>query len=154
MAARLNARVVGQQGVTEYLTLAYVHVAQDTGLARFVQAGHPPPLLLRGDGTAEFIGSGGLPVGLIDDAMFHDHTLQLAPGDRLLLYTDGFTEAVLPDGSMLDTVGLLDVVRTVDSGLTGPDFLDALYDVLRDRLAGATEFDDDISAALLEYGQV
>ncbi len=154
MAARLNARVVGQRGVTEYLTLAYVHVAQETGLARFVQAGHPPPLLLRGDGTAEFIGSGGLPVGLIDDAMFHDHTLQLAPGDRLLLYTDGFTEAVLPDGSMLDTVGLLDVVRTVASGLSGPDFLDALYDTLRDRLAGATEFDDDISAALLEYGQV
>ena len=154
IAARLNARVVGQQGVTEYLTMAYVHVAQDTGLARFVQAGHPPPLLLRRDGTAEFIGSGGLPVGLIEDAVFEDHALQLATGDRLLLYTDGFTEAVLPDGSMLDNEGLLGVINSLPKGLLGPDFLDALYDALRARLADGAEFDDDISAALLEYGQV
>lgn len=152
LAGRLNARVVGQQGVTEYLTMAYVHVAQDTGLARFVQAGHPPPLLLRKDGGAEFIGSGGLPVGLIENAPFEDHVVQLAPGDRLLLYTDGFTETVLPDGSMLDEAGLLKLVLSIPADRTGPDFLDALYDGLKNRLDGRTEFDDDISAALLEFG--
>lgn len=154
MAERLNARMVGQQGVSEYLTLAYVHVSQDTGLARFVQAGHPPPLVLRKSGAAQFVGTGGLPIGLIEDAMFEDHEIALEPGDRLLLYTDGFTEAVLPDGSMLDADGFLDLVQSLQPGLNGPDFLDALYDALRARLGDSAEFDDDISAALLEYGQV
>lgn len=154
MAARLNARVVGQEGVTEYLTMAYVHVAPETGVARFVQAGHPPPLLLRRGGGAEFLGSGGLPIGLIKDAPFEDHTVQLEPGDRLLLYTDGFTEAVLPNGSMLDNDGLLDLVERVPESLSGPDFLDELYNALRDRIGPEAEIDDDISAALLEYGQV
>ena len=153
MAARLNARMVGQKGVTEYLTMAYAHVAPDTGIVRFVQAGHPPPLLLRRDGTAKFIGSGGLPIGLIDDASFEDHAIQLAAGDRLLFYTDGFTEAVLPDGSMLDENGLLELVRCISSNHGGPEFLDALYDVLRAKLADGTEFEDDISATLLEYGE-
>lgn len=154
MASRLNARMVGQKGVTEYLTLAYVHVCPTTGLARFVQAGHPPPLLLRRNGRAEFIGSGGLPIGLIDTASFVDHSIQLTPGDRLLLYTDGFTEAVLPDGSMLDSPGLLDLVQSIPKACCGPDFLDALYDGLRVRLADGAEFADDVSAALLEYGEV
>lgn len=153
MAERLNARMVAQQGVTEYLTLAYAHVQQDTGIARFVQAGHPPPLLLRRDGEAAFIGSGGLPIGLIEGARFEDHEVALEPGDRLLLYTDGFTEAVLPDGTMLDGDGLLALVRSIPEDRKGPAFLDALHDVLREKLGDGAEFDDDLSAALLEYGQ-
>lgn len=154
MAERLNARMVGQKGVSEYLTLAYVHVSQTNGLARFVQAGHPPPLLLRKSGEAEFIGLGGLPIGLIDDARFEEHKIALSPGDRLLLYTDGFTEAVLPDGTMLDNDGLLALVISIPPDLRGPEFLDALYDALKAKLGDMAEFDDDISAALLEYGEV
>lgn len=152
VATRLNTRVVGQKGVTEYLTLAYVQVTPGTGLARFVQAGHPPPLLLRHDGKAEFVGNGGLPVGLIEDAPYEDHAVHLVPGDRLLLYSDGFTEAALPDGSMLEDEGFLALVRSITSDQTGPDFLDALYDALKRRTGNTVDFDDDISAALLEYG--
>ena len=154
MAERLNARMVARQGVTEYLTLAYMHVAQDSGVARFVQAGHPPPLLLRRSGEAAFLGSGGLPIGLIDDACFDDHEVALEPGDRLLLYTDGFTEAGLPDGTMLDSDGFLDLVLSISDDVTGPAFLDALYDALREKIGASADFDDDISAALLEYGPV
>ncbi|MEN8683013.1 MAG: fused response regulator/phosphatase, partial [Marivita sp.] len=67
---------------------------------------------------------------------------------------DGFTEAVLPNGSMLDNDGLLDLVERVPESLSGPDFLDELYNALRGRIGPEAEFDDDISAALLEYGQV
>lgn len=151
VAARLNARVAGQQGVTEYLTLAYVHVCPSTGIARFVQAGHPPPLLLRRNGEASFIGTGGLPIGLIKEATFEDHAIQLAPGDRLLLYSDGFTEARMPDRTLLEEDGLLRLVQSLPPDKTGPDFLDALYDALSVAARGANEFADDISAALLEY---
>jgi len=152
VASRLNGRMMGQQGVTEYLTLAYMQVAAQSGRARFVQAGHPPPLLLRATGEASFIGNGGLPIGLIDDATYDDHFLTLEPGDRVLLYSDGFTEAMMPDGTMLEEEGLLALVRNVPTYHTGPDFLDALYEGLRAKTQFADDFDDDISAAFLEFG--
>ena len=152
VAARLNRRLVRQQGVTEYLTLAYAHVAPDTGAVRLVQAGHPPPLLLRRTGEASFVGEGGLPVGLIEDARFDQVTLQLDPGDRLLLYTDGFTEAQRRDGTMLEEDGLLRIVRTLPESARGPDFLDALYAALKRWTGDVQDLDDDISAALLEFG--
>ncbi|MCK0151250.1 fused response regulator/phosphatase [Marivita sp. S6314] len=154
VASRLNERMVGQKGVTEYLTMAYVQVAAQTGRARFVQAGHPAPLLIRADGHMAFLGDGGMPIGLIDEATYHDHAIDLRAGDRMLLYSDGFTEAVMPDGSLLDDAGLLDIVRSVAPGRTGPDFLDDLYDALKAKTRFAQDFDDDISAALLEYGGV
>lgn len=152
VAARLNGRMVGQAGVTEYLTMAYLQVAAQSGRARFVQAGHPPPLLLRRNGETAFLGDGGLPIGLIEDATYCEHHLQLEPGDRVLLYSDGFTEAVLPDGSMLDNHGLLELVRSVQADVTGERFLDALCDRLRAKTGRNRDLDDDISAAFLEYG--
>lgn len=152
VASRLNGRMVGQPGVTEYLTMAYLQVAAASGRARFVQAGHPPPLILRAGGEAQFIGDGGLPIGLIENASYDEHTLKLFPGDRVLLYSDGFTEAVLPDGSLLDDDGLLEIVRSVPDGLRGSAFLDALYKGLKARTGDQSDLDDDISAAFLEYG--
>jgi len=151
VASRLNSRMMDQRGVSEYLTLAYMQVSALTGRARFVQAGHPAPLLLRASGEAEFLGDGGLPIGLIEDASYHEHQLLLHSGDRVLLYSDGFTEAVLPDGTMLDEVGLLDLALSVPKDKTGPKFLDALYEGLKAKTHFANDFDDDISAAFLEY---
>ena len=56
--------------------------------------GHPPALLLRADGTADYLPTpGGQLVGVLPDAHFATATVRLAPGDTLLLYTDGLTEA-------------------------------------------------------------
>ena len=56
--------------------------------------GHPAPLLLRADGTADFQPLGGGPfLGVIDDVVFTSTTVRLGPGDTFLLYTDGLTEA-------------------------------------------------------------
>ncbi|MFI2034889.1 PP2C family protein-serine/threonine phosphatase [Streptomyces bottropensis] len=61
---------------------------------RLASGGHPPALVLRADGTAEFLPTpGGLLVGVVPSAPFVGATTVLAPGDTLLLYTDGITEA-------------------------------------------------------------
>ncbi|MFD9353488.1 PP2C family protein-serine/threonine phosphatase [Streptomyces sp. NPDC060031] len=61
--------------------------------------GHPPALVLRADGTADFLPTpGGLLVGILPDAPFTTATTTLAPGDTLLLYTDGLTEARTGEG--------------------------------------------------------
>ncbi|MGW1671434.1 PP2C family protein-serine/threonine phosphatase [Streptomyces sp. NPDC002324] len=61
---------------------------------RLASGGHPPALVLRADGTADFLPTpGGLLVGVVPSAPFAGATTVLAPGDTLLLYTDGITEA-------------------------------------------------------------
>ncbi|MFF1439559.1 PP2C family protein-serine/threonine phosphatase [Streptomyces sp. NPDC058295] len=63
-------------------------------VVRIASGGHPPVLVLRADGTADFLPTpGGLLVGVLPDARFVAATTVLAPGDTLLLYTDGLTEA-------------------------------------------------------------
>lgn len=146
VAEALNSRLVSDAGVEEYLTMAFCTVDPDGRYLKMVQAGHPPPLLLRKGQAPEFIGKGGLPIGLINDASQHQLECSLNAGDRLLIYSDGFVEAEMPDGSLLDDRGLLGLIAETHG--SGPAYLDALYDNLL-KIVGDVR-DDDISAVLLE----
>lgn len=147
--ARLNALALDEMCTDRYFTMAYADLDLASGALRFAQAGHPPPLVLRADGRAEFPGGGGLPVGLIPDAEWEEHALRLGPGDRLLVYTDGVTECADPSGAMLEEEGLVRLARA-RAGLAGRPFLDALLADLRAH-RGGEELEDDVSMALLEY---
>lgn len=71
------------------------------GFVRMVNAGHTPPIILRVNGEIETIGSTGPVVGLIRGSAWHVHDALLAPGDSLVLYSDGVTEAESPEGHEL-----------------------------------------------------
>jgi serine phosphatase RsbU (regulator of sigma subunit) len=92
---RLNDAML-QDGSSQFATvvLAYVSAADDGGLrVRIALGGHPPPLVLRADGTMEAPGSFGVLLGMLEDAPLHDAEFALHPDDLMLLYTDGVTEA-------------------------------------------------------------
>src|SRR5215471_7217741 len=60
----------------------------------FANAGHNPPLVLDADGSARFLEQGGLPLGMFRDTRYYEYYLTLDPGQLLVLYTDGVTEAI------------------------------------------------------------
>ncbi|MDE4141391.1 MULTISPECIES: PP2C family protein-serine/threonine phosphatase [Phaeobacter] len=151
VASMLNARLIADTGIEEYFTMAYCIVDLRSGVLKMVQAGHPHPLLLRKDGTAEFIGKGGVPVGLVPDIGYSQEELVMEKGDRLLLYSDGFTEARLESGEMLEAEGLLELIRKCDSSQSGKEFLDDLYWNLTQILSPEHGLEDDVSATLFEY---
>src|SRR5205085_12143514 len=70
-----------------------------TGVLRYTNAGHNPPLVLRASGTAEELGSTGVPLGLLPQATYRAGEVTLGPGDVLVLYTDGIAEANDPEGN-------------------------------------------------------
>ncbi|MYW45782.1 PP2C family protein-serine/threonine phosphatase, partial [Streptomyces sp. SID161] len=85
-------------GDPRYCTAVYgvLEPDQTTGevTVRLASGGHPPAIVVRADGTADFLPTpGGLLVGILPSAPFVSATTVLAPGDTLLLYTDGITEA-------------------------------------------------------------
>ena len=120
-----------------------------TGDVKLSQAGHPHPAIQRKDGTIEQDGTGGFPVGLMSGIEFEQTQIRLAPGDRMLLLSDGITECPNSEGDMLEEAGLEGIMRQT-ADISGPKFFDALIWNLG-AFAGTDEFPDDISGILFEF---
>ena len=117
----------------------------DAARPRLVNAGHPPPLLVRPDGACDFLETeADLPLGLGERYASHDFAWR--PGDRLLLYTDGVSEARDSNGAFLDLreLGPVLVGGTVEAAL------DRLLDAVRAHAARG-ELSDDVAVLLLEH---
>ena len=153
-ARLLNERFAADPGVEEYLTMAYVSCDLESGSMRLVQAGHPPPALLRADGSVTFLGKGGLPSGLVEDVAHDEVAFRMHPGDRLLLYSDGFSEAVLRTGRMLGEDGLADLLRAAAAQGQGVELLEDMFWRLTAEMDESAALSDDVSAALLEFDLV
>jgi serine phosphatase RsbU (regulator of sigma subunit) len=107
-----------------FVTAVLAELNMDTGLLRYINAGHPAPLLLRAGRVVGELGGGRrMPLGL-DDARFRIGEETLEPGDRLLLYTDGIIEARGPDGEMFGLARLTEQAeRYAGEGLPTPETL-------------------------------
>jgi PAS domain S-box-containing protein len=100
--AALNEAMLRQLPEDRFCTAACVRLEpQDGSVGVGVdvsRAGHPPPLLVRSGATVEEVGCSGKVLGVFPDAELRDTSLRLMPGEALVLYTDGVTEARSPDG--------------------------------------------------------
>jgi sigma-B regulation protein RsbU (phosphoserine phosphatase) len=149
LAAKFNRMMLDEMQVEQYFTMAYAEIDLQTGSVRLVQAGHPHPAILRSDGRIEFVGDGGLPIGLIEDAVYDAVVLHLRPGDRLFLVSDGVTECADPQGRDLGDEGLRLLMQR-NAHLPGSALLEALVLDLHAYQGGA-DFRDDVSGVLFDY---
>ena len=149
VCARLNRLLIEDMETELYFTMAIADCNLRTGEVRLAQAGHPHPLVQRADGTVEFVGDGGMPIGLLDVANFSTVEFVLQPGDRLVMHSDGFTETTAVDGTMLGDEGLARLVQR-HRALSGGDFFEALVWSLSD-FASDRDFGDDLSGVLFEF---
>lgn len=146
---RLNEIVLEDMETEHYFTMILADADLATGQVRFVQAGHPHPLLQRADGSLRTLGAGGMPVGLIATAHYEETTCTLAPGDRLLLLSDGVSECTDQHGKMLGENGLHQWLAGHLHQQQGRRLLDMMLAKLR-RFTAGNAFPDDVSGILLE----
>lgn len=149
VASRLNRLMIEELKVEQYFTMAYAEIDLQSGKLWLVQAGHPHPVIMRKTGEIESLGEGGLPIGLIPDAKFEPIEAVLAPGDRLVLLSDGVTECPNPLGAELGEDGLEKTLfenRSLDS----PALLDALIVGLT-QFHGGSDFPDDVSGVVFDF---
>ncbi|MFX0542352.1 PP2C family protein-serine/threonine phosphatase [Roseovarius sp. S4756] len=146
--AALNDLFLSELDTEHYFTLLLADVDLATGRVVMAQAGHPYPAIQRADGSVEMVGEGGLPVGLIPGAEYQDFAVQLYPGDRLMIHSDGVTECAAPDDTLLDDAGLAELLGELKD-VKALSCLEALIWKLAD-FTGSDTFADDVSAILLE----
>lgn len=96
LAVRVNSYLSGATADNRFATFAMVRIDGD-GRLLAVNAGHCPLLIRRRDGRVDEIVSSGFPLGMMPTASYRVHQDRLEPGELLLLYTDGLTEAENPD---------------------------------------------------------
>jgi serine phosphatase RsbU (regulator of sigma subunit) len=131
-----------------YFTMVVGEIDLKARRGCLVQAGHPSPLFIGRDGRVRPLGEGGLPVGILPGATYDEITFDFAPGDRLLLYSDGLVEAEDPQGRFFSLERLEDVVAA-HARSTTPALLDALDRALRS-WRGSGTLDDDVTVLILE----
>jgi len=134
--------------VGRYATLFFAFVDSAGGLD-YINAGHPSPLLLRGDTIRDLYTEGSFPVGLVDEAEFTSMHAQLEPGDTLVLFTDGVTEALDLDKQLFGYERLQQAA--VGGGLKPiSELQSAILDAVAEFCRGA-EAADDVTLLTVRY---
>jgi sigma-B regulation protein RsbU (phosphoserine phosphatase) len=118
MLEHLNRFVLQNLGsFVVYFTLAAARLSRDGRSLEFSSAGHPPAMILRPGQAPRFLESASTILGCFDDAVGPDSAVKIAleAGDRVMLYTDGFTENFDFLGEMLGVKGLAEIARETSS---------------------------------------
>ncbi|MGA9750560.1 MAG: SpoIIE family protein phosphatase [Acidobacteriota bacterium] len=124
-----------------YATAFAAVLEPETGVIRFANAGHPPALLLRRGGQAEWLGATGPPLGLFPESAYETRSTGLDPGDFLILYSDGISEASDREGEPFGREGLLATCSLSEH--RGPhDVAKALEETLEAYCGGEPHADD------------
>jgi len=147
----VSREVYAEDGGALYLTCIAIRVDARHGVITYVNAGHPPGLLIGLTGV-RLLDKGGVPVGLFADAVYQPETLHLDPGDVGLLVTDGITEALEDDDRLRPADRLSELVLSLEPPLSADRISDAIM-ALAARASGprgVTDWQDDKTVVVFD----
>jgi len=148
MLSRLNAFLLERTRGEKYATVFYCTL-DSSGRLRYANAGHCAPYLVSLDGRLRKLHTTGMPVGMLEEATAQKAEAQLAPGDKVVLYSDGLTETENPDGVFFDSERLRVFLR--DHARQGAAELHESLLAALDRFGEGGLVRDDVTLLVLEY---
>jgi hypothetical protein len=141
-----NEAMLRQDTAGRFATITCLHLDLGRTPARLTVScgGHPAPLVRRADGRVEEIGTPGTLLGLVPDPELHDAVTELAPGDLLVTYTDGLTDAAAPARTWApeDVVHALEAADATNAG-------SAVAHLVAEALGGVAAPRDDVALLAL-----
>jgi putative ABC transport system permease protein len=144
IAERMNGFLHRSSGANKYATFFYAQLDPGGRTLRYVNAGHNPPYLVRrsGDGVnITALTAGGTVLGLFPDMPFEDAVVSLHPGDVLVAFTDGVTEALNAQGEEFGEDRLMAVLAAATAS-TADQLAGVLTNALRQWIGAAEQYDD------------
>lgn len=144
----INTLVYRSTAVHQFATFFLARVSGDGRRMTFANAGHNWPALLRRDGSREWLQTGGTILGIMEDVAMEEATFDLTPGDLLVFYTDGISEATNEDGELFSEERLVEFVQGLPPSLN-PESI--AVSILREveRHLGPLEAQDDRTLVVL-----
>jgi sigma-B regulation protein RsbU (phosphoserine phosphatase) len=124
----------------KFVTFCYAVIDTAAGHMAYANAGHFPPVLMRTDGTAERLAPTGLVLGVANDWTYTSGAMPIGPGDRLVCFTDGITEATSPTGDEFGEDRLISTIAA-HRGHTAEGLTRAVHDAVADWTGGAMQDD-------------
>jgi phosphoserine phosphatase RsbU/P len=147
-AVRLLNHSVARAGSSgKFVTLFYAEIDHERGTLHYTNAGHNYPLLRRADGTVEMLDRGGLILGIFEGAEYEEIEIPFGPGDRLLLYSDGISEAEDTSGGQFSDERLMELWKTCGTKPTG-EIIPCLFHSV-ERFRGTAGQSDDMTALVV-----
>jgi len=147
VVARVNDLMVKSTDPHMFATFFYGLLNVRNATFTCTNAGHNPPILLRANGEIEELTTGGLLLGMLGEQVYQQDTVELAPGEVIVLYTDGITEAVGPAAdeddydAMFGEEALYEVLRR-NRHLPAAGIKDAILDAVSSHTSGVAQSDD------------
>jgi len=138
---RVNELLLSDSRSDLFVTCWYGVFDPQTGEIAYANGGHNPPLIIRADGMSEELTGQGIALGVIDTIRIEERRVTLRPGDTLLAYTDGITEAIRSDNTEFGVVGLQSTVVAVRQRPAG-DMMKRIVQAVDTFTAGEPQFDD------------
>jgi sigma-B regulation protein RsbU (phosphoserine phosphatase) len=145
--ARLSAYLNERTGGEKYATIFHA-LLDESGKLTYANAAHCPALVVRASGEREWLDATGMPAGIMEGAEYETAILTLGPGDKIVLYTDGVTEAQNSAGEFFGRKRMIHAVTEPGGSCA------EIHESLQVAVAAFTEGtpqSDDITALVLEY---
>ncbi len=143
VTSKINRLLCASTGPNSYATFFCARLDEATRSLKYVNGGHNPPFLLRNtqSGVIEELATGGMIVGMFSFSQYEEGTVQLEPGDVLMLFTDGVSEAHNPQEEEFGEERIKDVLRLYGH-LSVEEMSAAILGELRGWMADAPQHDD------------
>ena len=125
----------------QYVTAFYAILDAPNKTLSYANAGHNPPLLVDANGDTRFLERGNIPLGMFRDTRYHQYFLTMTPGELLVLYTDGVTEATNPNDEEFGRDRLAQSIKAV-SHLSAKEMIAAVHSKVIEWTDGGGATDD------------
>ncbi|HEX6383442.1 MAG TPA: PP2C family protein-serine/threonine phosphatase, partial [Anaerolineae bacterium] len=138
---RVNEIIINDAQSDLFVTLFYAVWQPQSRLLAYANAGHNPPLLLRQSGKTQLLSGDGMALGVLPNVKIEGKVVSVHPGDTLVIYTDGVTEAMNED---FDEFGMSRLHLTADTHKyrSAREIVEAIMRAVRDHAGGTPQFDD------------
>ena len=138
---RVNEIIINDAQSDLFVTIFYAVWEPQTRSLAYANAGHNPPLLLRQSGNTHLLSGDGMALGVLPNAKIEGKTIPIHPGDTLLLYTDGVTEALNED---YDEFGMsrLHLTAETHKRRSAHDIMEAVVQAVKEHAGDTPQFDD------------
>jgi serine phosphatase RsbU (regulator of sigma subunit) len=138
----LNQQLTGRFGDNRYATLFWAEYNAQTGMLTYVNAGQPSPILIRSTGMVERLDSDGFPVGMFANTRYTARERQMRPGDRLVIFTDGLTDAQNAEEEEFGDERLIECCKSIAAGIDANGVADRVLGDVAEWSVGTEQFDD------------